>query len=117
MKQLKVLFHINEVEKWDTALGNITNLLKDVGADAVDVVVIANGPSVNAFIDETKLTVIKELQDKGVKFFTCRNSLKKMCSAGVCISEETLPSFIGVVPAGITEIVKLQADGYAYVKP
>ncbi len=117
MKRLKVLFHINEVEKWDTALGNITNLLKDVGEDGVDAVVLANGPSVNAYIDDAKLEKIKGLMDKGVKFLTCRNSLKKMCSAGVCISEETLPSFIGVVPAGITEIIKMQADGYAYVKP
>lgn len=117
MKQLKVLFHINEVERWDTALGNITNLLKDVGEDAVQAVALANGPSVNAFIDDEKLKKIKELIDKGVKFQTCRNSLKKMCSSGVCLTEDSLPSFIGVVPAGITEIIKMQGDGYAYVKP
>jgi len=117
MKKLEVLFHINEVERWDTALGNITNLIKDVGEEAVDAVVLANGPAVNAYIDDKKIATIKGLIDKGVRFLTCRNSLKKMCSAGVCISEETLPSFIGVVPAGITEIVKMQADGYAYVKP
>ena len=117
MERLKVIFHINEPERWDTALGNITNLLKDVGEDGVDAVAIANGPSVNAFIDDQKLDVIKGLLDKGVKFLTCKNSLKKMCSAGVCISEETLPSFIGVVPAAITEIIKMQADGFAYVKP
>ncbi len=117
IERLKVLFHINELEKWDTALGNITNLIKDVGEDGVEAVALANGPSVNAYIDDDKLEVIKGLLDKGVKFLTCRNSLKKMCSAGVCISEENLPSFIGVVPAGITEIIKMQADGYAYVKP
>ncbi len=117
MERLKVLFHINEPERWDTALGNITNLLKDVGEDGVDVVAIANGPSVNAFIDDKKLESIKGLLEKGVKFLTCQNSLKKMCSAGVCISEESLPSFIEVVPAAITEIIKMQADGFAYVKP
>lgn len=117
MERLKVLFHINEPERWDTALGNITNLLKDVGEDGVDAVVIANGPSVNAFIDEEKLKSIKVLLDKGVKFLTCKNSLKKMCSAGVCISEENLPSYIGVVPAAITEIIKMQRDGFAYIKP
>ena len=117
MERLKVLFHINEPERWDTALGNITNLLKDVGEDGVDAVAIANGPSVNAFIDDQKLEAIKGLLDKGVKFLTCKNSLKKMCSAGVCISEESLPSFIKVVPAAITEIIKMQADGFAYIKP
>jgi intracellular sulfur oxidation DsrE/DsrF family protein len=41
-----------------------------------------------------------------------------MCSSGdTCINEEELSSFIELVPAGITAIVKIQSDGYAYVKP
>ena len=117
MEQLKVLFHINELEKWDTALGNITNLLKDVGDDGADAVALANGPSVMAYTDENTLEKIKALQEKGAKFMTCRNSLKKMCSGDVCMAESSLPSFVEVVPAGITAIIKMQAAGYAYVKP
>jgi hypothetical protein len=118
MERLKVLFHINELKRWDVVLGNITNLLKDVGEDAVDVIALANGPSVKAYIDDSKLSIMKDLSEKGVKFLACRNSLKKMCSeSDVCINEDDLPSFIKVVPAGITEIIKIQNDGYAYVKP
>lgn len=117
MERLKVLFHINELEKWDTALGNVTNLLKDTGDDGVDAVALANGPSIKAYNDEKTLEKIKGLQEKGVKFMTCRNSLKKMCSGDVCMAESSLPSFVEVVPAGITAIIKMQADGYAYVKP
>jgi intracellular sulfur oxidation DsrE/DsrF family protein len=41
-----------------------------------------------------------------------------MCSGGtVCINKESLPEFIHIVPAGITEIIRKQAEGYAYVKP
>jgi hypothetical protein len=36
-------------------LGNIINLLKNVGEDAVDAVVLANGPSVNAYGNDNKL--------------------------------------------------------------
>jgi len=118
MKKLKVLFHINELEKWDTALGNMINLLKDAGEDAVDAVVLANGPSVNAYGIDNKLSVMKGLSERGVRFLACRNSLRKMCSSGdSCINEENLPSFIETVPAGITAIIKIQSDGYAYVKP
>ncbi len=118
MERLKVLFHVNEMEKWDTALGNMINLLKDAGEGAVDAVVLANGPSVNAYGNTKKLAVMKELSGKGIRFLACRNSLKKLCSSGdSCITEESLPSFIEVVPAGITAIIKIQADGYAYVKP
>jgi intracellular sulfur oxidation DsrE/DsrF family protein len=118
MERLKVLFHINELERWDTALGNIINLLKDVGEEAVDVVVLANGPSVNAYGNDNKLSVMKGLSERGVRFLACRNSLRKMCASGdTCINEESLSSFIETVPAGITAIIKIQSDGYAYVKP
>ncbi len=118
MKRLKVLFHINEIERWDTALGNIINLLKDAGEDAVDAVVLGNGPSINAYGNETKLSVMKGLSERGVRFLACRNSLRKMCSSGdSCIAEDALSSFIEVVPAGITAIIRIQSDGYAYVKP
>ncbi|QWR77342.1 DsrE family protein [Candidatus Magnetomonas plexicatena] len=119
MSKLRVLFHVNEPERWDVALGNVTNLIKDVGADAVDAVMLANGPSVLAYGDEEKLKTMEALSGQGVKFLACRNSLKKMCAGGgnVCISEELISPFITVIPAGITELIRRQADGYAYVKP
>ncbi|MEW6740512.1 MAG: DsrE family protein [Nitrospirota bacterium] len=118
MNRLKVLFHVNENEKWNVALGNITNLIKDVGEGNADIVVLANGPSVAAYADAEKIEIMKDLSEKGAKFLACRNSLKKMCADNViCINEENLPSFVGVVPAGITEIIKRQHEGYAYVKP
>ena len=118
MNRLKVLFHVNEIDRWNVALGNIANLINDVGKDNVDAVVLANGPSVAAYADAEKVETMKGLFEKGIKFLACRNSLKKMCSEGVvCIKEENLPSFVSVVPAGITEIIKKQHEGYAYVKP
>jgi intracellular sulfur oxidation DsrE/DsrF family protein len=118
MDRLKVLFHVNENEKWNIALGNITNLIKDVGEGNADIVVLANGPSVAAYADAEKIEIMKGLSEKGTRFLACRNSLKKMCADNViCISEENLPPFVGVVPAGITEIIKRQNEGYAYVKP
>jgi intracellular sulfur oxidation DsrE/DsrF family protein len=118
MERLKVLFHVNENDRWNVVLGNITNLIKDVGEDNVDIVVLANGPSITAYTDAEKIKIMKDLSEKGVKFLSCRNSLKKMCADNViCINEENLPSFVAVVSAGITEIIKRQHAGYAYVKP
>lgn len=118
MSTLKVLFHVNEVERWDVAFGNITNLINDVGEGNVDVAVLANGHAVAVYADADKVEKMKDFSEKGVKFLACRNSLKKLCSGGaVCISEENLPAFVSVVPAGITEIIKKQHEGYAYVKP
>ncbi len=118
MGKLRVLFHVNDPDRWGIAFGNITNLINDVGEDNVDTVVLANGPAVAAYADAEKVETMRGLSERGAKFLVCRNSLKKMCSGGaVCISEESLPPFVSVVPAGITEIIKKQHEGYAYVKP
>jgi len=55
---------------------------------------------------------MEKLSKVGVKFVACRNALK-----GQLVDEESLPDFVTVVPAGITEIVRKQAEGYAYIKP
>lgn len=118
MEKLKVIFHVNNPERWETALGNITNLLKDVGDGGADVIVLSNGPSVQAYADSDKVDKMKTLAEKGVVFKACRNSLKNLCSGGnICLNEENLPEFVQVVPAGITELIRRQAEGYAYVKP
>jgi intracellular sulfur oxidation DsrE/DsrF family protein len=118
MSKLKVLFHINEGDKWNMVLANITNLIRDAGAEAVDVVVLANGKSVGGYADAQKVPGMETLAQQGVRFVACRNSLTSMCAEGVaCLKEELLPKFITVVPAGITEIIRRQHDGYAYVKP
>lgn len=117
MSKLKVLFHVNENGKWDTALANATNLLKDIGPEGADAVVLANGPSVAAYVDDKKQSIMESLASQGVTFLACRNSLKKMCEGNLCISEEGLPKFVTVVPAGVTELARRQADGYAYIKP
>ncbi|KAF0182852.1 MAG: hypothetical protein FD164_1048 [Nitrospirae bacterium] len=118
MDKLKVLFHVNEIEKWSAALGNITNLIMDVGIDAVDVVLIANGQGVNAYADGEKVAEMTKLAEQGIQFLACSNSLKMMCSQGaVCMRPESLPYFVKVVPAGITFIIRTQQNGFAYVKP
>jgi hypothetical protein len=117
-KSLKVLFHVNEMDRWDTALGNMANLIKDVGPGGADIKLIANGPAVAAYSDASRLEAMRALAADGAVFIACRNSLKKMCSgADVCLTEEALPPFIKVVPAGITEIIRSQSEGFAYVKP
>ncbi|MEC4684461.1 MAG: DsrE family protein [Nitrospirota bacterium] len=118
MSKLRVIFHVNETLKWDVALANITNLLRDVGDSGAEVLVLSNGPSVEAYADGEKMKKIEELAGHGVKFLACRNSLKNLCASGtLCLNEENLPVFIGVVPAGVTELIRRQAEGFAYIKP
>jgi len=118
MSELKVVIHVNDPDRWKKALGNIRNLIKDVGEGKADIVALANGSAVTAFGNTELIEAMKTLAEQGVHFIACRNSLKNMCAEGViCLSENERPSFVVVTPAGITELVKRQHQGYAYVKP
>jgi len=131
MNKLKAIFHIIETERWQRTLNNVNNFIKDSGQDNVIIEVVANGAAVAAFfrnhcsLEENKPTgaascgiekadlvgEMKRLSQMGVGFTACRNALKMHD-----LDEKSLPGFVSVVPAGITEIIKKQTEGYAYYK-
>ncbi len=118
MKKLKALLHVNEADRWPVALGNAENLLKSAGENGADVVVIGNGRSVITFETTEVRTNMQSLANRGVVFFACRNSMRKMKEEGhISIDETQLPPYVKVVPAGIVAIIEKQNEGYAYVKP
>lgn len=116
MEKLKVVFHINENEKWPVVLSNVKNLIKDMGEENIIIKVIANGVAVSCYMPEPDnqrvIRNVEELSAIGVVFIACRNSLM-----GNRIDEKTLSDTIEIVPAGVTELVKRQSEGYAYIKP
>ncbi|SPD75069.1 conserved hypothetical protein [uncultured Desulfobacterium sp.] len=115
--KFKVVFHIDwgQEENLKMAITNITNLLKIVPREDTDICVLANGPAVKLFQQGRALgyaSDIQDLSDKGVHFRVCNNALKHFA-----VAKDSLVSTCEVVPAGIMELVRLQAEGYAYIKP
>ncbi len=113
----KVVFHVNrdDEETLLMALNNIENLLKDVSADEAAVYLVANGVAVSLFRRERAgqyASRIESLSGAAVHFFVCNNSLTNLG-----IKREDLLESCQVVPAGIVEIIRLQGEGCAYVKP
>ena len=113
----KVVFHID----WDNedalimALNNIENLLKEVPAEESVIYLVANGVAVKLFQCErvTPYTSrIEKLSDVGVRFLVCNNSLLNLG-----IERDELMKSCKIVPAGILELIRLQAEGCAYIKP
>lgn len=113
MDKVRVVFHVSESQLWPRALKNIYNFLRDVGDQNAVVEVVANALGVNGYFtdDEVKKKMMT-LAERGVLFTACRNALRDQG-----LSEENLPPFVQVVPAGISELVKKQKEGYAYIKP
>lgn len=115
--KIKVVFHINrdDEEALLIALNNMENLLKDVAADEAAVNLVANGVAVRLFRRERAAQYASRIEDlscEGVHFSVCNNSLNRLG-----IKFEDLLESCQVVPAGILEIIRLQAEGCAYVKP
>lgn len=104
---MKVVFHIDELDKWIETSNNVANLLKD--APETDIVVSVNGVAIKGYLDNNLLDFI---QLEGVAFHACNNAMKANH-----VSPESLPGNVEVVPAGVIDLIKLQHAGYAYIKP
>ena len=112
-----VVFHLD----WDNedallmALGNTGNLLKEIAADDAEIYMVANGDAVKLFLRQRAARYadrINDLSEADVDFLVCNNSLVRLD-----IKPEELLEACRVIPAGIIEIIRLQAEGCAYVKP
>lgn len=88
--EYKVVFHINELDKWNTLLTNLKNLVV-AGEKNTSIEVVINGEAVKYLNTDEKLgqdlEELTNLSGKGVIFSACRNALK-----GNNIKEETYTS-------------------------
>ena len=114
MKNLLLHIDMNEEVRLGMALANAENFPPGGGKET-RIVIVANGSAVTLFQRE-KATAwadrITDLAARGVSFRICRNAL-----ASHDIAPERLLPVYELVPAGIVELVRLQSEGYAYVKP
>ncbi len=115
--EMKVVFHVD----WDhtdsllMAIGNMENLLKALSDTQAEIYLVANGSAVKLFRHESAseyASRIERLAEADVHFLMCNNALNKHG-----IKHEDLLDSCHVVPSGIMEIIRLQAEGCAYVKP
>ncbi|MGF1944503.1 DsrE family protein [Enterococcus mediterraneensis] len=103
---MKVVFHVDEMVKWTEATANIINLLR--ATDDIQIVLLVNGIAIKGFLD----TEQQILKNSKVAFHACRNAMRAHN-----IEEADLPTNVIVVPAGVLDLVELQTEGYAYIKP
>ena len=109
------VFHIDVDEEalLNFTLNNITNFYNALPDEAFRAVLVANGPAVRLFCKgATAEKRLASLMEKGLSVRLCRNAVT---SFGV--SDDSLIDGLDIVPAGIAELVRLQKEGFAYIKP
>jgi intracellular sulfur oxidation DsrE/DsrF family protein len=113
----KVVFHLDwdQEERLLLALENTKNLFKEISPQQCSVQMVANGKAVNLFRKDRAGkygSEMEALHKQGVRFKACKNAMARNK-----VEESDLLAVCEVVPAGILELIDLQHEGYAYVKP
>ena len=129
----KVVYHINydNPKQQAGALRNIQNHINAVGAENLDLKVVLHGNGLALLLEPESLASVPKfkhananqnmtakvanLKDQGVAFQVCNNTIK---GRKVSYEDDLYDvSAEDIVPSGVAELSKLQAEGYTYIKP
>lgn len=109
----KAVFHVDlfEDKYINIAEANIGNYVK--AADNAKAVLLFNGPGAQfCRADHGATANLSKMLELGVRICVCNNALKAND-----IKPDELTSGVEIVPAGVVELIDLQNDGWAYIKP
>lgn len=113
MSEYNVVLHVDELGGFlKTALTNALNFVKALPEEAFSLVLVVNGPAVAQLADRNIWPDLEKAVAAGLCIRVCNNALRSTET-----SAESLFPQSEVVPAGIVELVRLQRQGYAYIKP
>src|SRR5262245_23852872 len=116
--KLKVVYHLNDLDKVNFVLGNIQNHFDGVGGpDHVTIALVVHGQALKAFHaasanpDVTRR--VGQFAKSGLEMAACGNTMK---SQNVTV-KELLPGFVAAEKGGVVRIAELQSQGYLYLRP
>lgn len=112
----QVVFQLNESAscKVEAVLGHIRHLRAELSAEGVEIELVAHSDGISALYraPNPQARSIQELAGQGVRFAACHTA---MTSRGV--TDEDILEVAQIVPSGVAEIVRRQAEGWQYVRP
>jgi hypothetical protein len=109
----RIVFQVNEDDskKWNTVLSNVNNVQEELGK--VEVTVVAIGPGLGMIkADALTANRVQDAMAAGVRFVACGNSMQAMH-----LTRDDMIDNIAYAKAGYVEIMRLQQQGYAYIRP
>ncbi len=111
----KIVFQVSDAEpaKWSLTLNNIKNVQTDLGANNVEIEIVAYGPGLGMLkADSVAGNRVADALAAGVSVVACENTMKIQ----KITREDMLPK-IGYVEAGVVQLMKRQQQGWAYIRP
>jgi intracellular sulfur oxidation DsrE/DsrF family protein len=116
--KLKVVYHLNDLDKVSFVLGNIQNHLDGVGGpDHVTLALVVHGQALRAFhsaaANPDLSKRVGQFSKAGLELAVCGNTVK---SQNVTL-KDLLPGLIVAERGGVVRIAELQSQGYLYLRP
>lgn len=116
MSEYDLLVHVddNDSSRLNLAFSNVSNYMAALPGKKFRVVMVLNGPAVQLLTGdhEDLARTGTELMTQGLSIKACQNALRKFG-----IASSSLWKGVEIVPAGIVEIVRLQHEGFTYIRP
>ena len=111
-----LIIHVddNDPKRLNLAFNNYANYAAALPGEEYRMVMVVNGPAAQLLKKENEERAARgaALMPQGLAIRVCNNALKAF---GVDPAE--LWDGVEIVPAGVVEVVKLQREGYAYLRP
>jgi intracellular sulfur oxidation DsrE/DsrF family protein len=112
---MRTAFHLTsgDEDHQNSVLTIAENLSNDETIEMDDIAVVAQAEGIAPLTkDGTHSDTVQELQDAGIAFKACSNTLDMMD-----IADDDLVEGVETVSSGASELTRLQDDGYAYLRP
>ena len=111
--QNRIVFQVNEDDsrKWNTILANINNVQEELGR--VEITLVAIGPGLGMLkADALTANRVQDAMAAGVRFVACGNSMQAQH-----LTKDDMIDGIGYARAGYVEVMRLQQQGWTYIRP
>ena len=110
----RALFQVtdNDPARWNIILNNMQNLKDGVGAEGVEIELVAYGPGIAMLKGDSVVKQrISEAAKNGVTILACQNSMR-----GMKLMPSDMLTEISYTPAGVVEVMRKQQQGWAYIR-
>ncbi len=111
----KLVIQVSDAEpaKWNLALNNAKNVQEELGADKVDIEIVAYGPGLAMLkIDAATNSRVSDAVKSGIAMVACENTMRVQK-----LTKDDMHPGVSYANSGVIEIMRLQRLGWSYVRP
>lgn len=122
VKQVAIHVDDNDPGRMTLALNNAANIHKHYEAEGleVEIAIVANGPGLHMFRADTSPVkdriATMSLEFPSIRFQGCGNTHAAMTRKADGVAPEIIEE-VQMIPSGAVQLMELQFEGWAYLKP